>query len=225
MCGASRPPQRCRHRVRRRSDARGAATASSRALRRRCDEATSSARARPRGGCVDGDERRSSVPPWSGACVHVSATTPATSRRRRCPVLVVGRQCAAVGRRLPAPRCRRSTASSGPQRAHRRRRRHARRAHRAAEVTLHRGRRARPVELDVPPRPTSTGSPAGCRPPPRLFDTVPAGRPADGLLRFLDPATVVVVGAGRPRAAASAARARAPSAVPGARRAGRLQLP
>jgi nucleotide-binding universal stress UspA family protein len=137
---------------------------------------------------------------WSGAslcCVgtvaHRHASTAAAAGAGAVPLLVVG------------PCCRPSDSgyrhlvvgldSGSDQSEHVAATAVALAARMAAEVTLIEVVAPGRTVLDVPPSAHLYWVASGLDRPPRLFDTVAARRAAPGLARFLDPGTVVVVGA------------------------------
>ena len=163
------------------------------ALRRRCDEATSSGAPHATWRLVDVDELESYLS-WSGAWCQCVGTS-ARMSRAAIPVLVVGRQCASSAGDFSTVV---AGVDSSPGRAEHIAAVAASLADRIdAALTLIEVVGPGPSSVDVPPSAHVSRVAAAMSPPSRLFDTVQAGRPADGLLRLLDAATIVVVGAGR----------------------------
>ncbi len=162
-------------------------------LRRRCDEATSSGAPHATWRLLQADELDSYLS-WSGAwcqCVGTSASPAAAV----IPVLLVGKQC-----RTPAGDFSTVVAGvdSSPGRAEHIAAFGASLADRiGAALALIEVVGPGPASIDVPASAHVARVAAGLPAPSRLFDTVQAGRPSDGLLRFLDASTIVVVGAGR----------------------------
>jgi hypothetical protein len=163
------------------------------ALRRRCDEATSSGAPHASWRLVDSDDLDSYLS-WSGAWCQCLATSVRPSRAA-IPVLVVGHRCqltagdfstvvAGIGSSAGRAEAVAAVAASLADRI-------------GAELALIEVVGPFPAGIDVPLSAHVSRVAAGLSPPRRLFDTVQAGRPADGLLRRLNPSTIVVVGAGR----------------------------
>jgi nucleotide-binding universal stress UspA family protein len=175
-------------------------------LRRRCDEATSSGAPHASWHVLDTEDLDSYLS-WSGAwCQCIGAST----RPSAIPVLVVGRHCRPEAGDFATVV---AGVNSAPGRAE----------HVAAVAAALADRIGAPLVLievvgpisnsvDVPPSAHVSHVAAGLPPPRRLFDTLQAARPADGLLRVLDPSTLVVVGAGNGGVASRLVR-RAPCPV------------
>ncbi len=182
-------------------------------LRQRCDEATSSGAPHATWRLLDTDDLDSYLS-WSGAwcqCVGASA------RPSAIPLLVVGRQCRPAAGDFSTVV---AGVDSSPGRAEHVAAVAASLADRiGAQLTLIEVVGPSPAVVDVPPSAHVSHVAAGLPPPRRLFDTLQAGRPADGLLRVLDPSTIVVVGAGRRRRRPAGS----PGAVPRTRGSGGLQ--
>ena len=160
-------------------------------LRRRCDEATTSG-APATWRLLDAGDLDSYLS-WSGAWCQCLGSSH-RPRPATIPMLVVGRTC-----RAPSGDFRRVVAGvdSTPGEAEHIAAVGASLADRiGAELMLIEVVGAGAPSIDVPPSAHVSHVAAALDGPSRLFDTVQAGRPADGLLRLLDPSTIVVVGAG-----------------------------
>jgi hypothetical protein len=162
-------------------------------LRRRCDEATSSGAPHATWQLLDTDDLDSYLS-WSGAWCQCLATN-ARPSGAAIPVLVVGHRCRPAAGDFSTVV---AGVGSSPGRAEHVATVAASLADRiGAELVLIEVIRPCPTTIDVPASAHVSRVAAALPRPRRWFDTVQAGRPADGLLRLLDSTTIVVVGAGR----------------------------